>query len=179
MRARGGKPKLDLGDIRVVQPQGAPDARIGIVASRFNSAIVEALVQGALRALTAQGVSDDRVVLAWVPGAWELPTAAQILIDAGEVDTVIALGCVIRGETAHFDVIVNESARGLMQIALAGGVPVTNGVLACETEAQALARAGDDNENKGYEAAVAALQMAALYDEFAESIAQSVAEDVQ
>lgn len=133
--------------------------QVAIVASRFNSGVVDRLIQGAVKALTDQGLAPQGIALMRVPGAWELPLLAKRLADSGAFDGIIALGCVVRGETAHFDVIVNESGRGLMQVSLDSGVPISNGVLACEDEAQAIARAGGALGNKGEEAANALLEL--------------------
>jgi len=148
--------------IRRIEPAGRRDYRIGIVAARFNAGIVDRMVEGALDELAVAGVPDRDVVLVRVPGAWELPLAVRTLSRSGRCDAVIAVGCVIRGETGHYEVIVQESARGLMDVSVSTGVPVANAVLACETEAQAQARAGGSAGNKGAEAARAALEMAEL-----------------
>jgi 6,7-dimethyl-8-ribityllumazine synthase len=157
-------PSVDLGryDVARVEPDGGARPRIAVVAARFNAAIVDRLVDGALARLAERGLGADRIVLVRVPGAWELPVAAMELARSERVDGIVALGCVIRGDTDHYDVIVRESARGLGAVALETGVPVANGVLTCEQEAQALARAGGAEGNKGVDAADAALEMAAL-----------------
>ncbi len=138
--------------------------RIGIVAGRFNHFITDALLEGALDALRRQGVPDDQVTLAWVPGAYELPLAAERLLASGRVDAVIALGAVIRGGTPHFDYVAGECARGLMDVGLSHGRPVIFGVLTTDTVDQALERAGADEGNKGYDSAMACLQMIHLCD---------------
>ncbi len=143
-------------------PQSPP--RVALVASQFNGEVVERLVDGAVAALAARGVRDANVALIRVPGAWELPLAARAVAEAEGADAIVALGCVIRGETSHYDVIVNESARGLAEVALQYGLPVSNGVLACDDAGQALARAGGASGNKGDEAAQAALDMLAVLD---------------
>ena len=143
-------------------PAIAAGLTIAIVAARFNAHIVDPLVDGAKAALKSHGVQPEQRPVVRVPGAWELPNVAAKLARSGKVDAIVALGCVIRGETSHYDVIVNESARGLMQVSVETGIPVANGVLACENEAQALARAGGDEGNKGVEAALAALELAAF-----------------
>jgi 6,7-dimethyl-8-ribityllumazine synthase len=151
--------------VTVVAPraQEAPP-RVAVIASQFNGAVVDRLVDGAISALAARGLRDAQVALIRVPGAWELPLAARAVAEAEGADAIIALGCVIRGETSHYDVIVNESARGLAEVALQYGLPVANGVLACDSAEQALARAGGDSGNKGDEAAQAALDMLAVLD---------------
>jgi 6,7-dimethyl-8-ribityllumazine synthase len=146
---------LDAGPLRL--PDGR--ARVAIVAARFNAHIVDRLVDGARAELARHGLAERDVQVLRVAGAWELPLAAQAEARRGAA-AVIALGCVVRGETGHYEVIVNESARGLMDVMLATGVPVANGVLAVESEEQALARAGGAHGNKGQEAAEAALDLA-------------------
>lgn len=144
--------------VQMLDPDGSDlEVCIAIVAARFNGVIVDRLIEGAIAALNKAGVASHVITLVRVPGAWELPIVASSLADTLVFDGILALGCVIRGETAHFDVIANESARGLMQVALDHSVPVANGVLACETEQQALDRAGGAHGNKGAEAAQALL----------------------
>ena len=138
--------------------------RVLIVEARFYEHIADRLLAGAIEVLEAAGAAFDRVS---VPGALEVPAAIAIAVDAAKArrepyDGVVALGCVIEGETYHFEVVSNESARGLMQLALGERLAVGNGILTVDTEAQALARAGGDHGNKGAEAARAALTMAAL-----------------
>lgn len=140
-------------------PSSAPldvaGARIGICASRFNAEITEALTQGAIEAVHASGAIVDGPYL--VAGAFELPVIADALAASG-CDAVVALGCVIRGETPHFELIAGESARGLMAVSLNTGVPVGNGIITTEDRAQAEARAGGAEGNKGAEAALAAME---------------------
>jgi 6,7-dimethyl-8-ribityllumazine synthase len=133
--------------------------RIGIVVGRFNREVGEALLAACTAALTKQGVraSDIRVVT--VPGALEVPLALQKMANTGHFDALVALGAVIRGETYHFEVVSNESAAGLSSVALEFGIPIGNGILTCETDAQAEARM----DAKGFEAAQAALEMANLF----------------
>jgi len=145
-----------------VAPGSSIALRVAVVAARFNAPIVDALVAGALDALIEAGLSRESVTLLRVPGAWELPVAAAWLARGKRCDAIVALGCVVRGETSHYDVIVDESARGLAALALETGIPVANGVLACENGVQALARSAPGDANKGREAARAALEMAAL-----------------
>ena len=154
---------IDVGRFKVARVQPSEGAlRVGVVAARFNGDIVDALLEGALRTLAEHDIIGDNVVLARVAGAWEVPQMVRALADSGEVDTIVALGCVIRGETSHYDVIVNESARALMDVALRSGIAVANGVLAVENVEQALARCGGEHGNKGSEAAQAALETAGL-----------------
>jgi len=133
--------------------------QIAIVAARFNSGIVDRMIQGAVSTLIERGVAAPAIALMRVPGAWELPMLAKRLAESGAFDGIVAIGCVIRGETAHFDVISTESARALMQVSIATDTPIANAVLACENEAQALARAGGEHGNKGSEAANAVLDL--------------------
>jgi 6,7-dimethyl-8-ribityllumazine synthase len=138
--------------------------RVALVASRFNEVVTTKLVDGALAGLTQHGVPGANVDLAWVPGAFEIPVIARRFAETGDYDAVICLGAVIRGETAHFELVANEAARGVMDVSRDTGVPVIFEVLATEDLAQAEARAGGVHGNKGWEAAGAALQMASLLD---------------
>ena len=137
--------------------------RFLLIVSRFNELITEKLLDGARAALIQNGVREDDVDVARVPGAFELPGAAGVALRAGGYDGIVALGCVIRGETPHFDYVAGEAARGVQELAVAHDVPVTFGVLTTDTREQALARAGGDKGNKGWEAALAALEMSGLY----------------
>jgi 6,7-dimethyl-8-ribityllumazine synthase len=148
--------------ISLNSPSGA---RYAIIASRWNGEIVDELVAGARRAFAANGVPEVAVDVVRVPGAWELPLAAQRLAAGGRFNAILALGCVVRGETRHYEHVADESARGLMRVALDSGVPVLNGVLAVEDEADAWARAGGAHGNKGADVALAAIEMAALLQE--------------
>ena len=132
--------------------------KVGIVLSRFNSPIGDNLLKGANLALREQGVPDTAVLLVTVPGALEAPLALQYLAQTGKFQALVALGAVIRGETYHFEIVANESAAGVSSVALEFGVPVGNGILTTENEEQAMVRA----EQKGYEAVLAALEMANL-----------------
>ena len=136
---------------------GGAGLRIAIVASRFNEGFCERLLEGALGELQALGVSDSDIQTVRVPGALEIPMALQWLAQTSRFDALIALGVVIRGETYHFELVANESGRGLMEVQLETGVPVANGVVTTENEAQAEARIG-----KGAEAARVAVEMARL-----------------
>ena len=133
--------------------------RIGIVVGRFNAFIGERLLDGALDALRRAGVADAAVDVARVPGAFEIPLAAQAMARSGRYDAVICLGCVIRGATPHFDYVAGECARGLQDVALGTSVPVLFGVLTTETLEQAIERAGAKAGNKGADCAMAALEM--------------------
>ena len=136
--------------------------RIAIIGARFNDHIVTNLRDGALRGLERLGVKDSDITEAWVPGAFELPLAAQALAETGKVDAVICLGTVIRGDTPHFDYVCNEAARGIQDAQLSTGVPIMFGVLTVNTEQQAIDRSGPGIDNKGDEAAVGAVEMALL-----------------
>jgi 6,7-dimethyl-8-ribityllumazine synthase len=143
--------------------KASPDGeglRIGIALARFNQAVTDQLLAGALEALGKHGAADDAVDVATVPGAFELPLCAQRLAMTGRYDALICLGAVVRGETPHFDFVAGEAARGVADVARRFDLPVAFGVLTADTIEQALARAGGDRGNKGYEAAVTALEMA-------------------
>ncbi|MEZ4222066.1 MAG: 6,7-dimethyl-8-ribityllumazine synthase [Polyangiaceae bacterium] len=142
----------------LVQPSGA---RFAIVASRFNEFIVSALISGARDALTRHGVADEAVVLVRVPGSWELPQVCARLAASGKVDAVIALGAVIRGGTPHFDYVAAEAAKGLAH-AGTPQVPVVFGVLTTDSIEQAVERAGTKAGNKGFDAAISAIEMVNL-----------------
>lgn len=136
--------------------------RIALVASRFNAEIVDRLVRGAVDALVAHGAGPSSLELVRVPGAFDLPPVARRIALSGRCDAIVALGAVIRGETAHFDYVAGECAAGLARVASETGVPVAFGVLTTEDEAQALARAGGPEGNKGADAALAAVELASL-----------------
>jgi 6,7-dimethyl-8-ribityllumazine synthase len=141
----------------------AKGVRFAIVASRFNHFIVDRLVEGAVDALVRHGVQAQNVTLVRVPGAWELPLVARRLAASNKVDAVVALGAVIRGATPHFDYVAGEMAKGLAAAAHESPVPVVFGVLTTETIEQAVERAGTKAGNKGWDAAVSALEMVALW----------------
>lgn len=140
----------------------ANDARFAIVASRFNHLIVDRLLEGALDGLRRHGVTDDRIVVARVPGGLELPYAVRRFARSGKVSAVIALGAVIRGATAHFDYVAGEATKGVVQAGVDADVPVIFGVLTTETIEQAIERAGTKLGNKGFEAAETAIEMVSL-----------------
>jgi 6,7-dimethyl-8-ribityllumazine synthase len=140
----------------------APAGRFAIVAARFNSLVTESLVAGCRDALERHGVLEAAIDLAWVPGSFEIPLVARKLAGTGRYAAVICLGCVIRGETSHYDHVAGQAAAGVMQAALASGVPVIFGVLTTESVEQALNRAGLKSGNKGAEAALAAIEMVNL-----------------
>ena len=146
--------------VRIEPDLRGENRRVAIVQSRFNARIGEGLLAGALRALRDAGVADDRITLVSVPGALEIPLALQRLAQSGDHDALVAIGAVIRGDTYHFDIVANESAAGLASVQLEFGVPIGNGILTCDTDAQAEARMAA----KGSEAALAALELANLLD---------------
>ncbi|APZ44745.1 6,7-dimethyl-8-ribityllumazine synthase [Acidihalobacter ferrooxydans] len=139
------------------------EARFGIVLARFNGFIVERLLEGALDALKRHGVAESAIEVVRVPGAFELPLTAQVMAQGGRYTALIALGAVIRGATPHFDYVAGESAKGLAGVALASGLPVINGVLTTNTIEQAIERAGTKVGNKGWDAAMTALEMVSLF----------------
>lgn len=138
------------------------NTRVAVVCAKFNGAITTRLLDGLLEGLQASGVKPESVSVVWVPGAFEVPLAASRLARSGRVDAVVGLGAVIRGETAHFDFVAGQCAAGLQLAALETGVPMILGVLTTDTADQALERSGAGPGNKGYEAAVTALEMADL-----------------
>ena len=138
--------------------------RFAVVASRFNETVTQKLVDGALDALVRHGAAVDDVDLVWVPGAWELPSAARRLLATERYDALVAVGAVIRGDTPHFDYVAGEASRGLSDASAAFETPIGFGVLTCDDMAQAEARAGGEHGNKGWDAALAALEMADLFD---------------
>ncbi len=141
------------------------DMQIAVVAGRFNRFIVDQLVKGAQDAMSRHGISEARISMAWVPGAFELPLLASQFAASGKYDAVIALGAVIRGGTPHFDFVAGECASGLMRVSLDHGIPVTFGVLTTDTVEQALERAGTGEGNKGFDAAMTAIEMVATMRE--------------
>lgn len=145
--------------------------RVGIVVARFNEVVTTALLEGAVQALSHAGVADDAVTVVWVPGAFEIPAVAGRLAKT-DVDAVVCLGAVIRGETSHFELVANEAARGIADVTRTTGVPCIFEVLATEDLAQAQARAGGAHGNKGWEAAMAAIEMARLLQALPEPAAR-------
>ena len=135
--------------------------RVGLVAARFNEVIVRPLVDGAVDCLRRHGIGEDDLELAWVPGAFEIPLVARRLAESGRFDVVVALGCVVRGQTAHFDYVAGQAAE-VGAVSLSTGVPVMFAVLTTETWEQAVDRAGGKMGNKGWEAALAAIETARL-----------------
>jgi 6,7-dimethyl-8-ribityllumazine synthase len=145
---------------RIVPSTRTGHLRVGIVLARFNPAIGDALLAGAARALSEAGVADSAITIATVPGALEAPLALQRMAQTGDYDALIALGAVIRGDTYHFEIVANESAAGVASVQLEFGIPIGNGILTTDTDAQASERA----DTKGRDAALAALEMANLLD---------------
>jgi 6,7-dimethyl-8-ribityllumazine synthase len=140
------------------EPRGE-GLRVGVAVARFNRAVTDALLAGAVEALTRHGVAEDAIDVVTVPGAFELPLCAQRLAESGRYDALVCLGAIVRGETPHFDFVAGEAARGLGAAATRFDMPVAFGVLTTDTMEQALARAGGTHGNKGYDAAVTALEM--------------------
>jgi 6,7-dimethyl-8-ribityllumazine synthase len=142
--------------------------RPAIVVSRFNSFITQKLLDGSLDCLERHGVNTDDINVFWVPGAWEIPPVAVRLADTGLFDCVICLGAVIRGETPHFEYVSAESSKGIAQAAMLADVPVVYGIITADTVDQAVDRAGTKSGNKGFDAAMTALEMTALYEHVAD-----------
>ena len=140
-----------------------PDTRFAIVASRWNPRVVDALVDGARRVLSEHGIAAGAIDEIRVPGAWEIPVAAAQRAARGPLHAILAFGCVVRGDTRHYEHVADGCAQGLMQVALTHRIPVLNGVLAVERHADAEARAGGAHGNKGEEVALAALEMTDLW----------------
>ncbi len=141
--------------------------RFAIVVSRWNDFLTSRLLEGALDALESSGVAESAVEVFKVPGAFELPLAAQKAAETGAFDAIIALGAVIRGETPHFEFVASEAARGITQVGLATGIPVMFGVVTADTVEQAMNRSGIKSGNKGYEAAMSAIEVASLFRQMA------------
>jgi len=156
------QPKLD-----------ATGLRFAIVVSRFNNFITERLLGGAVEALERAGVTKADIKIIEVPGAFELPLASRKLASKGEYDALIAIGCVIRGETSHYDYVCSETARGLQLAQMDTGVPIIFCVLTCDTQEQAIARAGGDRGNKGVDSGLAAIEMARLSQKLSGKVTQT------
>jgi 6,7-dimethyl-8-ribityllumazine synthase len=145
-------------------PRGA-GRRVAIVSSRFNEEVTRPLADGAMDALLKHGVALDDIDMVWVPGAWELPFAVRRALLTERYDAIVAVGAVIRGDTPHFDYVAGEASRGLMQASIEADIPVGFGLLTCDTDEQAEARAGGVHGNKGWDAAIAALKTADVLDQ--------------
>jgi len=150
----------------------ATGCRIAIVVSTCNTEITDGLLRGAQQALASAAVKDDHVVVVRVPGAFEIPLTALELGRSGEFDAVICLGCLIKGDTMHFEYIAAAASQGIMEAAQVTGIPVAFGLLTTLTDEQAAARAADNDGNKGREAALAAVEMATLFREFEERVGE-------
>lgn len=144
----------------------AKGLKIGLLVSRFNSFVSERLVDGAVDALLRHGARDEDISIARVPGAFEIPPTARRMAQSGNYDAIVCLGAVIRGATPHFDYVSAEVSKGIASVAMESGIPVAFGVLTTDTLEQAIERAGSKAGNKGFDAAVAAVEMANLYKEF-------------
>ena len=144
------------------------DGRYAIVVGRFNQFVVNSLVEGAVDALVRHGVDEDNITVVRVPGAYEIPLAAQAVAEKGGVDAIIALGAVIRGSTPHFDYVAGESASGLNKVQMDTGVPCSFGVLTVDTIEQAIERAGTKSGNKGAEASLVAIEMVSILRQISE-----------
>ena len=147
---------------KVVAPQGM---KVCLIAARFNSFIVQKLVDGAVDGLVRHGVDESNVTLAWVPGAFEIPVAAKKAASSGKYDAVICLGAVIRGSTTHYEMVCAESAKGVAQVGLETGLPVLYGIITTENIEQAIERAGSKAGNKGYDCALSAIEMVNMLTE--------------
>ena len=150
---------IQLLEGKVVAPEGM---RVGIVASRFNSFIVEKLLDGAVDGLVRHGVAEDHITACWVPGAFEIPLTAQKMAQSDKYDAVICVGAVIRGSTSHYDYVCNEVSKGIAAVGLQTGKPVLFGVITTENIEQAIERSGSKAGNKGYDCALAAIEMVNL-----------------
>ena len=151
--------EINLLEGKVVAPEGM---KVGIVASRFNEIIVNKLLGGAVDGLVRHGVDEQNITAAWVPGAFEIPVIAKKMAESGKYDAVICLGCVIRGQTSHYDYVCNEVSTGIAQVSMAAGVPAMFGIVTTENIDQAIARAGSKAGNKGYDCALGAIEMVNL-----------------
>jgi 6,7-dimethyl-8-ribityllumazine synthase len=154
-----GKPNVRLGERGGLNAAGL---HFGIIVSEFNSFITDRLLAGALEAFAGAGALKQQVEIVSVPGAFELPIAAKMLAATRRFDSLVCIGCVLRGETSHYDYVCSETARGIQLAQLDTGVPIGFCVLTCDTREQALARAGEKSGNKGYETAIGAIEMARL-----------------
>ena len=153
---------IQLMEGKVVAPEGM---RVGIVASRFNSFIVEKLLEGAVDGLVRHGVEENNIIACWVPGAFEIPLAAQKMARSDKYDAVICVGAVIRGSTSHYDYVCNEVSKGVAAVGLQTGKPVLFGIVTTENIEQAIERSGTKAGNKGYDCALAAIEMVNLMEQ--------------
>ncbi len=152
-------------EINVIEGKvvGNEEMRVGIIGARFNEIIVRKLFDGAVDGLVRHGVPEENITGAWVPGAFEIPAAANKMAQSGKYDAVICVGAVIRGDTSHYDYVCNEVSKGVAQVGLNTGIPVLFGVITTENIEQAIARAGSKAGNKGYDCALAAIEMVNLF----------------
>ena len=150
---------INLYEGKVVAPAGM---KVGIIASRFNSFIVQKLLDGAVDGLVRHGVEEENIDACWVPGAFEIPVVARKMAESGKYDAVICVGAVIRGSTSHYELVVNETTKGIAQVGLQSGIPVLFGVIATENIEQAIERSGSKAGNKGYDCALSAIEMVNL-----------------
>ena len=164
-----GKPKVRLGERDGLSAAGL---RFGIIVSEFNNFITDRLLAGALEAFAGAGARKQQLEIVRVPGAFELPIAAKKLAETRRFDSLVCIGCVLRGETSHYDYVCSETARGIQLAQLDTGVPIGFCVLTCDTREQALARAGEKSSNKGYETAIGAIEMAHLSRKFSGNAAR-------
>ena len=154
--------QINLVEGKLVAKEGM---KVGIVASRFNEIIVNKLLGGAVDGLVRHGVKDSDITAVWVPGAFEIPIAAQKMAKSGKYDAVICVGAVIRGDTTHYDYVCNEVSKGVATVGLNSGVPVLFGVITTENIEQAISRAGSKGGNKGYDCALSAIEMVNLLEQ--------------
>jgi 6,7-dimethyl-8-ribityllumazine synthase len=156
--------KIKMNQINVVEGKlvAKEGMKVGIVASRFNEIIVNKLLAGAVDGLVRHGVDESNITAAWVPGAFEIPVVADKMASSGKYDAVICLGAVIRGDTTHYDYVCNEVSKGVAQAGMKNKIPVLFGVITTENIEQAVARAGSKSGNKGYDCALAAIEMVNL-----------------
>lgn len=150
---------INLIEGKVVAPEGM---KVGIVASRFNSFIVQKLLDGAVDGLVRHGVNEKNIDACWVPGAFEIPIIAEKMAESKKYDAVICVGAVIRGSTTHYELVINETTKGIAQVGLKSGIPVLFGVITTENIEQAIERAGSKAGNKGYDCALSAIEMVNL-----------------
>ena len=152
--------QINLVEGKVVAPEGM---KVGIVAARFNEIIVNKLLGGAVDGLVRHGVEEENITAAWVPGAFEIPLAAQKMAATGKYDAILCLGAVIKGSTSHYDYVCAEVSKGIATVSLSSGLPVLFGVLTTDNIEQAIERAGTKAGNKGYDVAVSAIEMVNLF----------------
>lgn len=153
---------MNLLEGKLVAPQGM---KVGIIASRFNEIITNKLLSGAVDGLVRHGVEENNITAAWVPGAFEIPVIAEKMAASKKYDAIICVGAVIRGSTTHYDYVCNEVSKGISQVSMKTGVPVLFGVITTENIEQAIERAGSKAGNKGYDCALAAIEMVNLINQ--------------